>query len=330
MVQTSSIAVFASVALFAVSPAFGAVLPNNKPASSVSASTTRAAATTTTTAGTTKPTYDAAKWKKEQELIDQISKLDSTKPNNARPLQNLKQDDKTKTTTSSTPSATPTGKVLGGKPAERLAEKQRLDKLRTQKLELEEQRERLKMKKLDQEIAQERLVIHGLDRERLAENGAPAANRLNKPTISTSTTTSATTTATPRPFALNRLVQSVSSSSSAAAQPTGRPWNPVQQASIKMKEHALVEELESLVSGNKVARDSAEDAQWVRGYDNSENDARDFDEDEDVFARGYDDSDAEYVARDDLEGFEYALRDLDSDVEDLYQRFDFEGLEDLE
>jgi len=325
MVQTSSIAVFASVALFAASPAFGVVLPNAKPASSVSASTTRAAATTTTTAGITKPTYDAAKWKKEQDFIDQLYKLDATKPNNARPLQNLKQEDKSKSATSSTPSATPTGKVLSGTPADRVAEKQRLGQLRTQKLELEEQRERLKMKKLNQEIEQERLVINGLDRERLA--GAQAPNRLNKPTASTSTTTSATTTATPKPFALNRLEKPVSSSSSAAAQPTGKTWNPMQQASIKMKEHKLVEELESLVSGNKVAR---EDAQWVRGYDNSENDARDFGEDEDVFARGYDDSDAEYVARDDLEGFEYALRDLDSDVEDLYQRFDFEGLEDLE
>jgi len=330
MVQTSSIAVFASVALFAVSPAFGAVLPNNKPASSVSTTTTRAAATTTTTAGTTKPTFDAAKWKKEQDLINQLYQLDATKPNNVGAPQILKKDDKSKSATSSTPSATPTGKVLSGNPADRLAEKQRLGQLRTQKLELEEQRGQLRMKKLNQAPAQERLVIHGLDRERLAEKGAPAAHRLYKPTISTSTTTSATTTATVKPFPLNRLVNSVSSSSSAAAQPTGKPWNPVQQASIKMKEHTLVEELESLVGGNKVARDSLEDAQWVRGYDNSENDARDFDEDEDVFARGYDDSDAEYVARDDLEGFEYALRDLDSDVEDLYQRFDFEGLEDLE
>jgi hypothetical protein len=58
------------------------------------------------------------------------------------------------------------------------------------------------------------------------------------------------------------------------------------------------------------------DGHWARGYDNSQNDVRDFDED------------MEYSAMDDdPESFE---RDVDSILEELYQRYDFEGLEDLE
>lgn len=344
MVQTSSIALFATIALYAVSPALGAVLPNNaKAGSSVTTTTTAAAAATPTLKG------DAARLQQEQKLIKELYDLEdgstATKPLPAikKPAQNLKKDDK-KGTISSSSSSTPSGKPIDKK----LADKLRLDKLRDEKLRLSEQRERLKLSQLDREIEHERLRIHDMDRERLQYQGKGrlSEDRLNKRPSGTPTSASATSTATPGSKPVDNIfVKKLgstpsSSSSSAATKATGKSVNIVEQAQQQVQEKALIEDLERLVTrpGYRFSRDTEEGANWVRGYDNSENDVRDFDDSEGEFARGYDNSqndardfnpDAEYMTREHLEDFEHMVRDFDA-FEDFSQRSEFEGLEDLD
>jgi len=345
MVQSTSIALFASVALFAASPAFGAVLPSSK----IASTTTTVARTTatTTSSGVTKPTPDTSRKAQEMKLFKELAQLEGFDQTNGKAaLQNLKKDIKSASSTasSSSSSATPTGKLLSGKPTDRLAEKARLDKLRDQKYRLAEQNERLKMSKLNKEISEERLRIGNMDRERLSFE-----NRLARPARPTgSGVTTFGSAPTPAALNLDRLGKPLNgkpqpasitgsvTQTTTTALPT-KSVQPSRQNSAnreKDEERRIFADLERLVEGDKAPRE-VEEVQWVRGYDNSENDARDYDDedvfaredDEDVFARDFDDEEA--FSREDLEDLEFALRELDND-EDVYSRFDFEGLEDLD
>jgi len=321
MVQSSSIALLATVALCAVTPSFAA------PLSSTTTTTTAAAVKTPPPA----PATPQAGWLgAEEKLLADLAAMQNyvpsdpkTVPNNA--AQQPKKDDKKPTTPTPPPPAKPVD--ANQKKVNELEEKERRERERIRKLEVEAKIERER-----------------LDRER------QEVKKLQNPGATTTTTTSTPPpngNPAPAPAPINNLAK--------AAVPAPNPA-PQQPNGLQRAEFKVLTDMERLLQYQpKASRDfdgsdmdvREEESNWVRGYDNSQNDARDFSEDSENWVRLYDDAtgeardlnlddgnwvrgydnsaDVEFVRDDEPESFE---RDFDDD--EFYQRNDFEELEDLE
>lgn len=349
MVQSSTFALLAAITLCAVSPSIAAP---------VSSTTTSAATSKTPVTAPAVPAWVS----QEEKLLMDLASMESyynpaQKPptvngnsaaqNNA--VQPPKQDDKkptsTTTTTTGTPKPTPkvddtTQKKVNNLQSQEVKEGQRIAELE-KKLKLEETR-----------LSSEKSEV-----QKLQQGSGAGTTTTNTPSGKGNSPPPANPPpANPAPAKVdNNLAKNLAATNPSPNPTPANPATPAsQQNRLQQAEYKVVSDLEKLIGYQPTAPRDFEEGNWVRGYDNSQNDARDFNEpianwvrryedavnearsnlDDENWVRGFDNSendardfedDVEFVRDDEPESFE---RDFDDD--EFYQRNDFEELEDLE